>query len=1201
MREMMDAKLFSSVLHVFDPYMDFFTSSSVQMFKPSPDDPTFIGTIKSDIFNVPGSSLNIFFGLGGNDFIASSGGNNFIYGEDFTTQSSGNDIISITGGTSSNFNYINTGTGNDVITIAGASTNMIVTGNGSSSIITGSGPSTLDVGPGNKVALFGSGNDKVLYNVGLDGAAKDSFDGGGGTNTLSLAFNTTAQLAKFQTVLGSSVINNFGSVDMQKVFDFSKYESQLGFNLSMKAIHFQNLVLDVNPTAHAYTTTVNVGSGDVPNTPFLLASDTGYLGHPLTLSTISALTSNSSFLKVTADYTAFAPTVGNPPSGQFATFDLTPSGSSSHATLILYNNGNYEIQNLSVLNSVIQAHPGIHLNFSYTDGDGFGGHASNTAQINFNFVLSQDVITAIAHPAPLAAQEDAAFSLTNAQIFADLFTQTQSDPYSLSVTNLPAGLTYNAATGISGSPTVEAGTYLVSVIATNTDPSEPSHSVANNTLTINVADAPDVVTFNGSIGTQGATEGSAFTLATASFFTHTETDDPLVYSATGLAGSGLSINPTTGAITGTPDDPNIGAYLVTVTATNVDPLNGGEHASSNTFTINVADAPDIVSFNGSIATQNVTEGSLVNVVTASFFTHTELDDSLVYSATGLAGSGLSINPTTGAITGTLDDPNIGSYLVTVTATNTDPNNVGEHASSNTFTINVADAANEVAVNAPINLVNTEGDIVNSSVAGLFSSSDDQVSYSVDPASAVQLSALGLSLNSATGAITGTLNAEEGTYVVTIDAHNLDPANSADANVTNTVTFTVSDAANEVSVNAPQTHTNTVGDSINDSIMGLFSSDDSLSYSVDPSSAVQLSALGLSLNSSTGAITGTLSAAAGSYVVTIDAHNLDPANAGDADVSNTVTFTVNNPSPPPDQLVVEDLASGKFYALSDGFNDGTVADLTTDPNSTNIGQLNPSIFSSPNTSTLGIANFNNSTFAQVVEETLSNGKIYALQEGFSLNTLSDLNTDQHSSLIGSLDPAGFTTSNSDILGFGFPTSIGIDDVMIENLVNGQIFSLEPGFSLSTLSNLSTDSHSTFIGALNPATFNSSTMTILGFGDLISSGADQMILETLSNGKIYALQAGFSLNTLSNLDTDAHSTLIGALDPASFNSSTSNILGVANVNGVNQLEIEDTGNGHVFALKAGFDLSSLGALNTDVHSTFIGLINTSIPTAGTGHFV
>src|SRR5262249_10174039 len=123
--------------------------------------------------------------------------------------------------------------------------------------------------------------------------------------------------------------------------------------------------------------------------------------------------------------------------------------------------------------------------------------------------------------------------------------------------------------------------------------------------------------------------------------------DPLTFSATNLP-PGLSINPTTGLITGVSPFTTVThpatqrAFSVTVTASD------GTLSSRVTFiwTVLDVDQPPVVTSPGP---QTASEGQSVSLsVTAS-----DPDgDSLTFSASNLP-PGLSINPTSGLITGTI--------------------------------------------------------------------------------------------------------------------------------------------------------------------------------------------------------------------------------------------------------------------------------------------------------------------------------------------------------------------------------------------------------------------------------------------------------------------------------------------------------------------------------------------------------------------
>jgi hypothetical protein len=211
-----------------------------------------------------------------------------------------------------------------------------------------------------------------------------------------------------------------------------------------------------------------------------------------------------------------------------------------------------------------------------------------------------------------------------------------SSPTSFNATGLPGGLSINTATGlISGTPNVTAGTFTVTLSATNST----GTGTTNLIITLNAA---PVIT---SALTATATRGTAFT------YDIRADSSPASFSATGLPG-GLSINTSTGQISGTPNVA-AGTFRVTISATNTT----GTGTATLVITLNAA--PAITS----TLTATATRGT-------AFTTYQIAADSspTSFSATGLPG-GLSINTSTGQISGT---PNVaaGTFNVTISATNT---------------------------------------------------------------------------------------------------------------------------------------------------------------------------------------------------------------------------------------------------------------------------------------------------------------------------------------------------------------------------------------------------------------------------------------------------------------------------------------------------------------------------------------------------
>jgi hypothetical protein len=226
---------------------------------------------------------------------------------------------------------------------------------------------------------------------------------------------------------------------------------------------------------------------------------------------------------------------------------------------------------------------------------------------------------------------------------------------------------------------------------------------------------------------------------------------------------------------------------------------------------------------------------------------------LTYSATGLP-PGLTINSTTGQISGTPAAGQTGNSLVTVTASD------GTHTTSRTFVWSVA----EVALAAPADQTGTEGNAVSLQLHGT-GPAGAALTYSAGTLPA------GLSLNSATGLISGTIAAgaaASSPYTVDVAV--------ADSTTSSSQSFTW--AVNpHVSLTAPSAQGNQEGQGVALQLQAT-----------DPGGTLTYSASGLppglTLNARTGLTSGSLAAGAalqGPYVVT--------ATASDGTYSTSQTF------------------------------------------------------------------------------------------------------------------------------------------------------------------------------------------------------------------------------------------------------------------------------------------------------------------------
>ena len=246
------------------------------------------------------------------------------------------------------------------------------------------------------------------------------------------------------------------------------------------------------------------------------------------------------------------------------------------------------------------------------------------------------------------------------------FTYTivaSNNPVSYGTSALPAGLALNTTTGvISGTPTA-AGTFNVSMTATNGSGTDTKPLVITITL------GPPVIT---SPLTAGGSEGSPFS------YQITATNSPTSFGATGLP-PGLAVSATTGLISGTPVGQ--GTFNVTISATNA------TSTATATLALTLGVGFPVITSPG-----NATGATGVNFLYQIVATNNPTS----FGATGLP-PGLSVNASTGLVSGAPGAN--GTFTVNLTATN------GTGTGSRVLTITIALSAPTVVVGAPLQAVN----------------------------------------------------------------------------------------------------------------------------------------------------------------------------------------------------------------------------------------------------------------------------------------------------------------------------------------------------------------------------------------------------------------------------------------------------------------------------------------------------------------
>lgn len=156
-------------------------------------------------------------------------------------------------------------------------------------------------------------------------------------------------------------------------------------------------------------------------------------------------------------------------------------------------------------------------------------------------------------------------------------------PYSFSASGLPAGLSISSSNGnISGSP-AQGAAGTASAVFTVTDSAQPSPQSATATLSITVNAAKLAITTTSlPSGTVGLAYNASISVSGGT--------TPYAFSAAGLP-SGLSINSSSGAISGTPVQSDVGTASVAITVTDASQPAAQSASANLTMTIGAAVSP----------------------------------------------------------------------------------------------------------------------------------------------------------------------------------------------------------------------------------------------------------------------------------------------------------------------------------------------------------------------------------------------------------------------------------------------------------------------------------------------------------------------------------------------------------------------------------------------------------------------------------
>ena len=358
-----------------------------------------------------------------------------------------------------------------------------------------------------------------------------------------------------------------------------------------------------------------------------------------------------------------------------------------------------------------------------------------------------------------AATQDQPYSYT--LVASDI---DKGDTLTYTATKIPGWLGFTRSTGeLYGTPNKHTiGTYAITLTVTDSTGASVSQSFS---ITVeNVNDAPEI----SSVPITSATEDSFYS------YTLTAKDadkgDTLTYAATKLP-NWLTINPSTGVLSGTPSNDDVGEHAVTLSV-----KDSANALDTQSFTISVVNVNDKPVISSTPMTAAVEDQLYSYTLSAS---DVDKDDTLTYALTNHP-RWLTFTPSTGVLTGTPRNDDVGVHSVTLTVTDS-----ANETAEQTFTITVENVNDAPDVQNDIASVDEDN-----SVAIDILANDSDVDSKLNPASVMIVTTPTqgqTSLNTANGVITYTPNENiNGTDTFSYTVDDIEHGRSDVATVTITI-------------------------------------------------------------------------------------------------------------------------------------------------------------------------------------------------------------------------------------------------------------------------------------------------------------------------------------------------------------------------------------------------------------------------------
>ena len=409
--------------------------------------------------------------------------------------------------------------------------------------------------------------------------------------------------------------------------------------------------------------------------------------------------------------------------------------------------------------------------FGYTIADAAGETSDATVEVAIAGVNDAPVVAMA-----IAAQqsdEDAPYSFT---VPANTFTDIDNGDtlsYSAKLADgsaLPPWLSFDPATQtLSGTPVNDdVGTIAVTLTATDAD-----GAVATQVFVLDVANTNDAPIVGTGIAAVQATEDSAFGFVVPpASFKDVDVGDTLTLSASLATGAPLpawlNFDAATQTFSGMPLNDNVGAFSVTVVATD----EAGASVSQD-FVLSVANTNDAPEVADAIAAVAATEdSSFAYAVPATAFKDIDAGDALTLSAALSNGAPLpawlTFDAATGSFSGTPLNNDVGALSVSVSATD-----AAGTSASQVFALTIANTNDAPTVGAGIAVVQATEDSAFGFIVpvGVFSDVDvgDTLAYTATLANGDPLPTW-LVFDPATRTFSGTpVNGDVGGLALTVTA------------------------------------------------------------------------------------------------------------------------------------------------------------------------------------------------------------------------------------------------------------------------------------------------------------------------------------------------------------------------------------------------------------------------------------------------